>query len=362
MYENMTADVILAQMLGDVSDSLDKREGSFIYNALAPVAVRLSELYTGLDNVIKESFADTAELDWLILRAAERGVFWHDAEKALIAVKIIRADDNELAEGERFFIGDVFFVWNGLKSDDGKEYLLECETVGAIGNISSGNLVYDGTNAKVLSAEISEIAVFGRDAESVDSLRSRYYESLESASFGGNASEYREKAMEISGVGGVQVRRAWNGGGTVKLVVIGSDYRVPSDTVINDVQTAFDPIENGIRTGGGIAPIDHTVTVVSATAQNVDILTALDYEQGSSWDTVKNAAFAAINEYFTDICRDWAENGSAVLRIGKIESALSSVPGIIEASDTKLNNNTQNIVFDGDSIPVLRTVNGYASQ
>ena len=38
MYESQTFDVILKRMLDRVSNSLDKREGSIIYDAAAPAA------------------------------------------------------------------------------------------------------------------------------------------------------------------------------------------------------------------------------------------------------------------------------------------------------------------------------------
>ena len=62
--------------------------------------------------------------------------------------------------------------------------------------------------------------------------------------------------------------------------------------------------------------------------------------------------------YFASLCKAWAENGKAVVRIGKIESVLSSVNGIVDAYDTTINGKTSNIEFSGDYIPVLGTVNG----
>ena len=62
-YENMTYEVILKRMMDRVTEqypNLDNREGSLIFNALAPAAIELAIMYTELDNVLKESFIDTA--------------------------------------------------------------------------------------------------------------------------------------------------------------------------------------------------------------------------------------------------------------------------------------------------------------
>ena len=45
MYENVTYEDILQRMLDRVPDSMDKREGSIIYDALAPAAVELQLMY-----------------------------------------------------------------------------------------------------------------------------------------------------------------------------------------------------------------------------------------------------------------------------------------------------------------------------
>ena len=42
MYEHITFDVILERMMDRVPNNIDKREGSIIYDALAPAAVELA--------------------------------------------------------------------------------------------------------------------------------------------------------------------------------------------------------------------------------------------------------------------------------------------------------------------------------
>ena len=50
MYEKMTYESILQKMLNMVSDDVDKREGSIIYDALAPAAYFLADQFFQLDN------------------------------------------------------------------------------------------------------------------------------------------------------------------------------------------------------------------------------------------------------------------------------------------------------------------------
>ncbi|MBW7458395.1 phage tail protein, partial [Paenibacillus sepulcri] len=74
MYELATFDAILSRMLGRISDSIDKREGSIIYDACAPAAAELAQMYIELDINYHLSFADTASGEYLTRRTTEFGV------------------------------------------------------------------------------------------------------------------------------------------------------------------------------------------------------------------------------------------------------------------------------------------------
>ncbi len=73
-FEDQTFKNIMTRMLGRVAADIDKREGSVIWNALAPAAIELATLYMAYGNVIDATTADTAPRQYLIRRAAERGM------------------------------------------------------------------------------------------------------------------------------------------------------------------------------------------------------------------------------------------------------------------------------------------------
>lgn len=64
MYEEVTYEEILERMLERVPDDMDKREGSLIYDALAPAAIELQIMYIELDVILKETFADNASREF----------------------------------------------------------------------------------------------------------------------------------------------------------------------------------------------------------------------------------------------------------------------------------------------------------
>ena len=65
MYEDMTYENILQGMLNRVPDDIDKREGSVIYDALAPAAYFLADQYFQLSNFVDLVFLDTAVGEYL---------------------------------------------------------------------------------------------------------------------------------------------------------------------------------------------------------------------------------------------------------------------------------------------------------
>ena len=71
MFEETTYETILERMKDRVSDSMDKREGSIIHDALAPTAIELQLVYIDLDTVLREVFTDTASREFLVRRAEE---------------------------------------------------------------------------------------------------------------------------------------------------------------------------------------------------------------------------------------------------------------------------------------------------
>ncbi|MBQ6165240.1 MAG: baseplate J/gp47 family protein [Clostridia bacterium] len=356
MFENNTRDAILADMLALVPDSMDKREGSIIYDALAPCAAELAGLYADLDTVIAETFVDTASLAGLILRAKERGIEYREAEQAQVLAEITAS--GEIAQGDRFILADggLAYRWGGSTADGGGQYLLISEGTGTEYNVSSGSLIYDSTSALVSEAHIVGLAIPGRDAETADELRARYYNDIEASAFSGNVADYRERCLLIAGVGGVQVRRAPGGNaGTVGLVLVSDTYGVPTEAAVKAVQDYFDPIVNGSRTYEGMAPIGAEVTASAATGTGIAVATAgTEFESGVSAADVQSAAEDAVKDYLADCVAEWADNGVCYVRVGRIYTILSSIDGVTEPGTVSINGGAQSVLtFNGDAIPVF---------
>lgn len=398
MYEAQTYESILARMLQkalSINSNLDTREGSLVWYGDAPAAVELQNLYIALDTVLNETFADTATRPYLILRAAERGLSPQPASPAILQMAITPTT-LFLPLNTRFSIGELNYY---VSADRGSgNYELTCETAGEAGNNYTGTVIPIEYVDGLETCKITSVLVPGEDEEDTELFRQRYLNSLNAQAFGGNQIDYIEKVNAIPGVGGVKVYRAWNGnlkpanmippkeaeawieglsgvpepvklwldtvyaaaknnmftvGGTVKLVVINSTFTVPSPTLIEQVQTAVDPLQNAGE-GVGIAPIGHVVRVEGVQEETVDLGFALYYQRGWSWEDVSGYVTEAINGYFLELAQSWADQDEAlVVRISQIESRLLGITGILDIANTTINEKDANHTLALDHIPVL---------
>jgi uncharacterized phage protein gp47/JayE len=351
MYENQTFVVILQRLLNRVPNTIDKREGSIIYNAHAPTSVELQNVYIELDRILNESFADTQSREYLIKRCAERGITPNPATKA-----ILKGEFNiDIPINSRFSLNDLNY--KAIEKISIGVFKMECETAGELGNQNLGILIpieyIDGLTSSVLT----ELLTPGENEEETEVLRQRYFDSFEPQAFGGNIADYKQKVNQIQGIGGVKVYRAWNGGGTVKLVIINSEFKKPSSQFINDVQTAIDPIGNQGE-GIGIAPIGHVVTVQAVTEETINITTTIVYQNGYDWLDIQTYVENIIDEYFAELNETWENQSSLVVRISQIESRLLNVSGILDISGTKINNVEANFILGENSIAVRGEVIG----
>ena len=348
MFENMTYETILQRMLNKIPNTLDKREGSIIYDALASAAIEFQNMYIYNDAVLNESFADTASRTYLIKRCAEKGIYVEEATQA-----VRQGEFNiDVPIGSRYSLNKLNYIVIE-KIDDGV-FKLQCETAGAEGNMESGTLVPIDYIDGLQTATLTDILIPGVDDEDTEHLRQRYFESFESQAFGGNVADYKKKIKSLNGVGGVKVKPVWNGGGTVKVIFTTATHTKPSTVLVDEVQEATDPIQNQGK-GSGFAPIGHTVTVVGCDESAVDVQTHITFQEGWNWESIKGYVESVIDDYFKELSATWdslEENEGLIVRISQIETRLLDLTGILDIDNTTLNGVAQNLTVEPHSIPV----------
>lgn len=341
MFENITYEYILQNMLDRVPNAFDKREGSIIYNALAPSASELAEAYIMLNILNDESYVDTASYNGLVKKCKERGIFPQEATNT-----IAKGEFNiDIPLGSRFSLDNFNYV--AIEKISTRIYKLQCEDTGPILNL--GNLIPIEYIEGLETATLTEILVNGEYDEDEESLRKRYYNSLESEAYGGNIADYKEKVNKLQDIGGVKVYPVWKGGGTTKLVIINSNFDVPSTTLVNEAQEKIDPIQNQGK-GLGIAPIGHTVTVIGVESVPINITTNITYQDGWNFEELKNSLEKCIDDYFKELNKSWESSENIVVRISQIETRILNLEGVLDIENTLINNIASNYIVDKDSI------------
>ena len=345
---------ILDAMLGKVSDTLDKREGSLIQTALGPLAWYLEGLALTLAQVQRAAYAETAEGEDLDLLAATRGL----TRRAAVAAVRQGSLNVALPEGSLFRTvnGDssVLFVSGEQISTSGGLYVyrMTCQTPGVIGNSYSGNITPVTAIAGLTTAVLGTIITEGADQESDNALRARYVASFDTAPYGGNISEYRQAILAIPGVGAVQIYPAnqYHGGGTALCSIINADFGPASSALVKTVQDIICPPEDGQTApspnGYGIAPIGAAVDIVSATAVTINVSCRIIFASGvedglaSYGDEIR----AAVAEYIHSVAEDWGKalvsnriTYPVTVYASRIIYAILTIPEVASVADLTIN-------------------------
>lgn len=365
--QKYTYQYLLDRALSQIPGDIDKREGSIIYDALAPACYLLAEYFMEVHRLTQEVSIETASGEWLDNKVLEVGITRNQATSA-VKKAIFTTVDNDGNEiplsvpiGSRFasvsesqalyyVITDNYRV-NGVIQAG--EYEATCETPGIEGDRYTGTLVPLDFIPNLASAILSDSIIPGSDTETDEALRERYLTKVRYRAFGGNVAQYREMVLDIEDgrIGGVQVYPTWNGAGTVKLSIIdGANLAIRDDdgTVgefVDTVQKIIDPApidgKGGQGLGLGLAPIGHIVTVVTPEQYIVDI-TADIRLSGKTIDQVKPEIEAAIEAYFAQLRADW-DNGNdmneystVIYQSQIVRAALSVTDGVSDFSNVVL--------------------------
>lgn len=370
-FSSNTYQNLLTAMLAQVPDTLDKRDTGPVQTSLGPAAYGLEEFYVGLNQVQMSAFVQTATGSDLDLLSAWASISRYPASAA-VRLGVFNAPVN---------MGSRFSTVNGTNSinftttatatvEDPQAgnyyYQLTAETPGTIGNDYSGPILPITSIPSLTSAQITDILVPGDDEETDADLRERVIEALNNRPFGGNIAAYKQYVSAIDGVGGVQVYPVWNGGGTVKLSIIGADLAPASSTLISNVQNAVDPPPNqGL--GLGMAPIGAQVTVVAPTEVTANISATLTLSPGYSVEQVQTPVETALGNYLQTIVEAWDTNVSATtvaysadVYVARVTAALVGVTGVVNATNVQINGAATDLALTEtgttQQIPVLGTV------
>lgn len=347
--ENNDYDDILKRLLDKIPNTLDKQQGSIIYDALAPVAAELAQCYIALDVYSDQTYLATAVGENLDNRVADYGLLRNSATPAQ-RIGVFTNSQNEPATielGSRWSTpiengGYNYYVSHELQTG---EYILVCETPGTVGNEYVGTLLPLDFIPNLGTATLTEVYISGEDTETDETLRLRAINKISESPFGGNVAEYQEYVEGLDGVGACLVIPIWNGGGTVKLVVLTNSYEIPTTAKILEIQNLIDPIGySGL--GYGVAPIGHKVTVAAPSKYNINITCSVEVDSNHTLIGIEDNIKKAIEDYIKEVQTQWATKKIITIYISRLIAAILTVDGVTNVENLKINNATNNITLD----------------
>ena len=376
MNPNELADELEAQnydywlnlMLDNVPNDIDKREGSIIYDAVAPAAMVSAQQSLSLANIIRETYIKTAQGEFLDYRAVEHGTSRYAATNTEVKAKFNDDDGNpvNVEVGDRFAsIAESPIFYTVIKANDDGTAEMQAEEAGTSANGYLGQVLPVTPNDNLAWAEITEIIAPARDAETDDHLRERILKSDAWLAYGGNIADYLDMIHKISEVGAAQVYPVWAGSGTVKLVIVNNDLMPASPDLVKKVKNIIDPEDND--QGVGLAPIDHRVTVVAPEVLKVDVSIQLQLTDQANKVAVEKGIKDMLNELFSELRKDWDTINATVGRgyslsiyRSRILSKIMLIDGVADSQLPKLNGEDKDIhlIFSNEvsQLPILGEV------
>lgn len=334
-----------------IDSKYEKTAGYLIYDVTEAIGQEMDEV----DTVIAETNAkldiDNLTGDELTKFVSQRRGITRKAATYAVGTVTVKGTGTVA-------LGDIFETVNGVQFEATSEVEvtetgtvpIKAKVAGASGNVGATSINQMPVTIAGISACTNEEATAeGYDAEDDDSLRERYYTALRTPATSGNKAAYNAWAMEISGVGDVQVYPLGHGNGTVDVVIIDSEMQPASETLVKEVQDYIDPNSEG--KGLGCAPIGAKCYVEAATIISINVSGKITLQSQATQSDVDAAIKKAIADYLAEI----AFTGSAVSYM-LLAANITDVKGVADVENLKMNDGTSNIAIPDRHVAVTGTV------
>lgn len=233
---------ILGQILRDIRNlqsEADIGKDSDNYARSAAFSAAIEGVYQKLAWIYRQIFADTSDEDELLHHAAIRGLFQKAAVTATGRVLLTGTPGATLLQGATFkhvSTGETFSAISSAEIDSDRSASVDvrANAVGVSLNGLSGELVVTSPPLGMSpSASFVGETTGGEDAETMESLLSRYLDVVKSPPAGGAVYDYRRWAREVDGVVDALILPRRRGGGTVDVVITASNGAPSAEVIAN---------------------------------------------------------------------------------------------------------------------------------
>lgn len=334
---------IKKDMLKNIQNTVDKTQNSLVHDALSAAAIEFVNMYMELD-YLKSQFdvnnLQDSELERFINQRT--GIERKPATYATTDIIISGEEGTRVTKLSLVSSGDINFEILDdvvIPASGSVSVKVQATEKGSIGNVAEDAInKMPVTIPGVIDIYNPNSVTNGYDAETDDELRERYYHKIQRPGKAGNKYHYEEWVMEVDGVGGVKAFPLWNGPLTIKVLIIDKDKQ-PADNEL---------IEKTAKHIKGEAPFGADVTVESANGVDINISAELVIEDGYDEETAVENIREKVSNYLKKIAF-WQSTVSYAI----IGSLIIDTNGVVDYSNLRINDGTENIIIGDEEVAVL---------
>lgn len=330
--ESMDFTTLRKLILDMAPDDVDKSEGSFMYDAVTPIALFVSEIFSQMKLILEQSFIGTANGGNLDnLAATMPRIYRYQATPERLMLRLSPTSPQTIAylqqnyttlafsnvSGETFKIDDEQ-EW--MTFDAGNIYIRVAKTVTGKGSSVVGGAMEPSPAINGLEVcQVHEITSGGTDEEDDEHFRVRVWASM-SSPFLGSVADYQRKifAEFPASTNGFNVENCFiipRGSRSGYICVIPSklgDNGAVEHCTSGELQSLQDYLDKRIDNVGGygmgVAPIGHVVKVRDFTDYRLHMKFTVTVANGQSAaldiNSVREQAVAATNTYLRQIINE----------------------------------------------------------
>ena len=237
---------------------------------------------------------------------------------------------------------------------------VQCVTAGAAGNLPARAVSLMPVQVAGIVSAINEAPMAeGYEAETDAAYYARFLVRLRTPPTSGNQYHYLTWAMEVPGVGGVQVYPLEKGANTVGVVLIDQFGKPASRELVEQVQAHIDPGSRGL--GEGAAPIGAKCYAAAAGEVKLNLSMQVTKSEETAQETVTQAIRARVGAYLTEIALEayrpvLAADHAYEASFARIGAAILEAPGVEDYTGLTVNGGTVNIRAASKQAAVLGEV------
>ena len=317
-------------MLDNMTNDIDKREGSFVSNMVSPVGTEFAKYYIELDNILSIMFLEDATNEFLDKKVYDFGIYRKMGTSARGTIKVTGTNGTFIPKGSEVLSqGELVFYTLNDTWIENEEAIIEVEAsnVGVDFNIIANSI-------DKFVKKIDGVSSVTNDEE----LRERFFEIIRRPATSGNIYHYEQWAKEIDGINQARVKPLWNGNGTVK-VIVSNNNNVVNEEVVKKCQEYIDKVR----------PVGADVTVITPTKLDITVNANIYIEEGFDYAQAMLDFESNLKEYLSS-CTD-------TVIYTRVASCLGSVEGIKDYTELKVNGGVSNIKYDDEKLPIVKSIN-----